>query len=464
MQENKPSFINSIAECLSKIQKEEWDNCFSIYELMKGSLDEYKNALPKEDYENDIYLKEWDVFRSVLIDCIILKAEKSDDFEDFMNWIKKISQIVSDPRSLWCILHTEVHPKIRITPDQGIILSQTLFTPQLLFDFGIVSFLSSDFFQLSTIITEEDIIERFLYIIGFVKSCNLPEDHQIRSQKYDEYILKLILQYINNFSDKVECLLWIIDSIYDYLHLNSISLIGIIKKVIETFHNKCTGTHMSKFMKLCYLSTSKHLNSNTVLQGFTDSVLADAIQEQHQFVRKYIFNSFVSCIWSGSHSNLISDPLAAWRLLLSSKVHMKTIHQYTPDIVLIDFIEDSLLYFTGYYGEIQPSPDRSKDLRRDVFFIVDTSIEFYPSDLPQEVLQSIWYLLTIAAVSGASADQLENICPEENQMMNDPYLGLAKTDVDFVDYRVALNRLSTKFVGELDALPAMISFVRAHYN
>jgi hypothetical protein len=138
--------------------------------------------------------------------------------------------------------------------------------------------------------------------------------------------------------------------------------------------------------------------------------------------------------------------------------------QEVPRVVLTGIIGDSLTFFVGYYGEVQATVARSADLRLELFEIVDICVKNYPGKLSADILRKIWYLLYIIAVCGAKLSEIKNFEPLEYKDVLDPYIGLAHTECEFKDYRMALCRLTKRFESEIDAFPLMVEFIRKFYD
>jgi hypothetical protein len=136
-----------------------------------------------------------------------------------------------------------------------------------------------------------------------------------------------------------------------------------------------------------------------------------------------------------------------------------------PPTFFVDIITHSLNFFVGYYGDVQAKRGKAASLRRDIFEGVAVCVNCWPGPVDPKALKSIWFLLTICAMSGAPdelvAGEIEPLdCPESDQ----PYLGLAHNETDFEDYQMALSRLVMKFDNERDTVPTMIKFLRQNYE
>ena len=134
-------------------------------------------------------------------------------------------------------------------------------------------------------------------------------------------------------------------------------------------------------------------------------------------------------------------------------------------LLSVDFLDDSLVMFSGYYGTVQPSKAKSANLRMDIFAIVELVTQFYPVEMDEEpTLKQIWYLLLIAAISGARDGDLREVTKRESSEPLSPFLGLERRRAEFADYKLAIQVLYSKFESEATSFDAMVEFIRKNYN
>jgi hypothetical protein len=84
-------------------------------------------------------------------------------------------------------------------------------------------------------------------------------------------------------------------------------------------------------------------------------------------------------------------------------------------------------------------------------------------EMPVEILEKVWFLLAIAAVSGASEVKLEDVEPVGAPDPDAPCLGLEHDGKDWGDYRGALGRLIKKFETQMETLPKMVTWIAGNY-
>jgi hypothetical protein len=217
------------------------------------------------------------------------------------------------------------------------------------------------------------------------------------------------------------------------------------------------------FRDLIVISTSPSLQTFPLLAASLTSVFKASVESEKEFVHNHILGSFVSIVWT-SHAteSTLSDPVSAWVLYISRLVlRLKDLKSQSQKILTI-ITEYSVAFFVGYYGAIQPTKERSVNLRKDIFAIVDAVVK-YGGSLTAVILKQLWYLLYVVAISGSDASLLAAVQVKDCGEKEQPFLGLSRNDTDFTDYKEALARLGKKFESELSTFPKMVEFVRANY-
>jgi len=463
---NPGNALNRIQECHRYLMTQKWESYSFLYQLLFKFQEVRIRGAGKMLRDDDEFTNAWNSLRSNSVDFILKNLEDAQDYDIFILWLKRLSEIVTDHRSLWNILHTEVQCSLKVTAEQSHAIAATFFQPSMLFEFGLDSFLASDLCDFSNINTEDGIVDVFYATTGFIRGCNLSPSYEIKQPQFLDLVNRMLMVFTEIPNFNASCFVWLVESIHEHFHLNDSSLTSICKTVLENFTSNPNNKNspIVKLNKLCIISTSPFLQSLSIIQDAINKAFSNVIVEQHVFVRKYIFGCFVSCLWEGPASNKLSDALSAWILYLKN-LHKRISNQpELPNLLLIDFLDDSLLHFTGYYGEVQPTMEQSQNLRMDIFAVVEQVVKYYPNKIPHDTLQKIWFLLTIAAVCGASEDELSNIVQIDCDEKEEPYLGLEHDDKNFTDYKTALGRLSKKFDSELEAFPVMVDFIRKKYK
>jgi hypothetical protein len=134
-----------------------------------------------------------------------------------------------------------------------------------------------------------------------------------------------------------------------------------------------------------------------------------------------------------------------------------------PPALLAAVVDDSLNMFVGYYGGLRPGHSPAAEMRCEIFGIIGAVAEVVPS-LTDAMMRQVHRMLLIAAVSGMRPDAIRACKGGTGNLgmaLSDPFLGLAVTAADFVDYRTAIRRLASRFDGE--DLVAMARAVQQNY-
>ena len=399
------------------------------------------------------------------IDEKIKELELTTSFDEYIQHLKILDDILQDKKELWDIMNSLSNTQLKVTLNQSQMIATAFFTPVMLFEFGFDSFYNSRLCDFKNIMNEEALVDIFYAIAGFVCACHLDPTYVSNMPQYFELIRKLLSMFIKLQDFDAYRFVWLVESIHQHLHCPNTLLKQTCEEVIQDYLNGEEKQTMNKLYKLCVISTSPFLHQLPILRESIDSIFHRVIEEQRLFVRKYIFICFSSNDWTGPRTNKITEPLHCWFLYFENFICRLKDKPELPILLLVDFINDSLSLFAGYYGEIQPTKEKSVNLRIDIFAIVDRITLYYPTDIPPDTLKMIWYLLYIAAISGASDFDLENIGLTfiESEEPDSPYLGLEKSQSEFLDYKIALERLGKKFEAEKDTLPNMIQFIRQNY-
>ncbi|OHT02800.1 hypothetical protein TRFO_29926 [Tritrichomonas foetus] len=461
---NPGNAIQRIEECLKYMTLQQWSKFNYLYPKLQNFQDIRVKGAGKMLRDDDEFTCAWNNLRACSVVSILKNLESATNYDDFLNWLQKLSEIVTDQRCLWNILHTEVQPSLKVTLEQSRQIAAQFFTPEMLFEFGLDSFLASGLCDFTNLSDEDELIDIFYATAGYMRACNLPSDYEVKANKFVEFVSRILIMFSTIPDFDAHRFVWLVEAIHDNLHVSSATLRTICENVLKEYAGKDFGSQaLSRLHKMCIISTSPFLQQLSMLQTSINTVFKRVIEEQHKFVNKYIFGCYVNSLWDENIEKGVSEPLTAWSLFVKNLAFRIKEKPELPNMLLIDLIDDSLTYFTGYYGEVQPSKERSIDLRRDIFVIAQVIKDFYPGKIIEDTLRKCWFLLYIAAVAGADEELLKNV-KHMNSQTDEPFLGLEHDDKDFADYKLALGRLSMKFESEFEAFEAMCDFIRKGYN
>ncbi|KAH0786502.1 hypothetical protein GPJ56_009573 [Histomonas meleagridis] len=445
---------------------QKWKQYFYLYPELERFQDIRVRGSGKMLPEDDEFTAEWNNLRASSVDTMLKNLESAQTFSEFQLCVQRLSKIVKDSRILWNILHTEVQATaLKVTSKQSHELATKFFTPVMLFEYGIDSFLHSELCNFSKVQTEDDVIDIFYAAAGYIRICKLPNNYKITNTNFITFVSRILTTFVRLSEFDAEHFVWLSESIHEHYPLDPPNYTSIFSDTISEYTNsKVVDSSLHKLQKLRIISTSPLFHDLPILKEKVNEFFNLALNDLHNFLFKYIFGCFVHISWDSEETEgCISEPLESWKLFLINFSNKAKQHSEIPIELIKDFIKYSLSYFVGYYGEVQASKGRAVDLRRDIFQVVDLCTKYFPGKLGRGSLEKIWYLLYIVAVSGAEDDMLNNVKQEDFAESDQPYLGLKHNDEDFSDYKMALTRLSKKFESEFEAFPAMVEFVRKNY-
>lgn len=474
---NPGNSLQRVEECMKYMSLHQWSKFFFLYRILNKFQDVRVKGSGKILRDDDEFTCAWNKLRAYTVDTLLKNLESAQSFDEFINWIDRLAEIVTDQRCLWNILHTEVQPSLKVTLEQSRQIASKFFSPETLFSFGFDSFLKSGLSDFSLVQKESDLIDIFYATAGFMRACNLDhkfvlKDEQITKMK--NVVNEILSRFISNPDFDAKRFVWLIEAINDNLHMPENELKSICEKVLKDFSesNDPEEDSLLKLRKICIISTSPFLQMMPILKDIVNKSFHNAVSSQRKFLHRYIFGSYVNYIWTGEALPTISDPLVEWQLYIANLSDKINENNELPSVLLADIIGNSLSFYIGYYGEVQPSKERSINLRMDIFAIIETCVKYYPStdskssqvNFTPEILKQIWYLLYIVAFSGAKDEELENIKYKQPTEDNTPFLGLKHNGTDFENYREAIEILGKKFEAENEIFPQMIEFIRHNYN
>jgi hypothetical protein len=453
-----------LQECHKYLTLQQWTQFRFLYPLLAAF--EVTRARSSAIYSHDLdFPTAWTNLRFTAVNSILKNLENCRKFEDFMDWMVRLSEIVTDPESLWAILHTEVRASLKVTAAQSDELAAHFFKPDMVFEYGLASFLECSLCDFSAATNQDALIDMFYCCVGFIKTCRLPAKYEITATEFHDFVVQILIQFSELDDFEADRFVWLVESMREQFPISKELFKVMCEKVLSHLASrKVTSDSLGYLAKLLIISTSPTFQSFPVLTESLNAVFKMALEAEEGFVHNLVLGSFVSLSWNEKQAtNSLSDPVRVWRLYLSRLVTrllpLKSLAERITSVV----IEYSVNFFVGYYGFVQPSKARAADLRRDIFALVDSAGKSHTAKMSKNLMKNLWYLLYLVAVSGAPDGALGQAagkdCAEKEQI----YLGLAHSETDFADYPDALARLGKKFEAEAAAFPKMVEYVRANY-
>jgi len=451
---NSSNFSERLKEIHEMIALNEWDNFNALWPHITKYHDNQYVREPDPKYQS---------MKNEAFDALKVLIEKSETYEQFQQYLQSLAIAINDPKTLWETLHSKLNGTLKVTFHQAQIIAATFFQPHELFEYGFSVFHQSSICSFVNITNEEALIDIFYATAGFVRACHLSDNYEAQDPEYESFITQMLTLFTQLPDFDAHRFVWLIEAINQHLHLRPAVFRDICSRVIHDYISNTVDQNLkNRLYKLCVITTSPFLQSLTALRESIDSTFLVVIKEQRKFIRKYIFSGYSTINWLGNMLRSLSPPLRAWRLYLSNMNSKMQENPELPNLLLIDFMDDSLLLFNQIYGDIQPSKNRACDLRLDIFAIVDTVSHLYPVEMSTQVLKRLWYLLFIAAIVGASEFDFDNLKYEKPKVPDTPMLGLDRTTNDFVNYRNALQVYGKQFENEIHDMESMFKYLRAN--
>lgn len=422
----------------------------------------------KNKYEiNENFSTSYESIKKSAISSILKNLELTNVFEDFKVWLQRLSEVASSKEELWNIIHTQANMSIRVTMKQNQELVSLFFTPETLFEYGIKPFMESNVCDFKNVLNEENLIDNFYGIAGFVRACGLSTTYESNNQEYFNFVEKILNSFINLPDFDPHRFVWLIEACNGNLKIPPAKFREICQSTIEKFaQQEFRGQLMQKLYKFCVLSTSPLMQSFPVIRRFIDDSYVQLIEEQRNFCRRYIFSQFISIEWEGKGSGYVCDELKAWALYVANLQSRLNDKPELPKMILQDMLDDSMSFFEGFFADAQPTKEKAVDLRCYIFHVAETIEQYYPPPIPQNTIYKVWYILFIAAIAGALEHELNDIHYADAPKPDTPTLGLEHSSTDFTSYTFALSVLSKKFEVQNDTFTEMFAFIRKNikYN
>ena len=456
VQINSGNFSSQMENCQKLLESANQADFSKLYD----NLDKFQSSS-----KSDNISQQWNDFNQKVIKRLMKYVEEAENFETFVSFLRLLKKAVQDPATLWKIVHTSINSQLKVTMHESQLIATEFFTPEELFEFGFDQFTESNLCEFKNITNDEALIDIFYAVVGFERACNLSKMYIAKIPQYANFITKILQMFIALQDFDAQRFVWLIEVINQHLHLESSKLREICEEIINGYVNgNSEKNSLNKLYKLCVISTSPFLHSMKEIPETINTIFQQVLEDQRLFLRKYILCNFIMCDWSSQAPANYSDAYKCWKLYITNIATKLAEKPELPHLLLTDLIEESLLVFEGYYGEVQPTIIRATAMRMDIFGIIET-ISPYQESLSSNGLKRCWYLLYITAVCGASDFDIANVKPAaKDDTSNTIMLGLDRYGSDFLDYRIALEKLSKKFESEFENFQNMAAFIRHNYK
>jgi hypothetical protein len=456
--------LETIGECRKAMALRQWAACESLYSRIAAYHDTRGRARSEPFPDDDPFNVAWGQLRASLVDSILRNIEGARHYDEFLDWTKRLSKIVPNPRQVWNLLHTEVQPSLKVSFEQSHEFAAHFFNPVMLFEFGLDSFLESSLCSLAPRASADALVDAFYALAGYVRVCRLGGAFRIRNRAYVQFVIDLLVAFARLPRCPMRRFVWLVECVARHLQLSGSSLRRVCEAVVREFCERADVPRpLVRLQQLTVLSTSPSLAELPTFRASVEAALTATIQALVRFTHRYVFSCYVTCYWLDAREEGLSDAVRAWRIFFATTL-ARMREMELPESYVVQFVDMNLSFMNKYYGDVQASRVRAADLRREVFVVVDLIVGAARGRLPREMLETVWLMLMMTAVSGAEDAQLARIETLESPEPDTPWLALEHTDADWVDYGMALGRLMKKFDAELSLLPEMISWIRKNYT
>ncbi|EAY13847.1 hypothetical protein TVAG_044070 [Trichomonas vaginalis G3] len=444
-----------VKECEEYLLNSQWVQFQYLFKQLIKFNEKNRYEIP------EAFSTAFDTMKKSAISHILKNLEIANIFEDFKVWFQRLSEVVSSKEELWNIIHTQANMSIRVTMRQNQELVSLFFTPETLFEYGIKPFMESNVCDFKNVMNEENLIDNFYGVAGFVRACGLSTTFESNNQDYFNFVEKILVNFVNLPDFDPHRFVWLVEACNGNLKIPPATFREICQNTIEKFsQQEFKGQLMQKLYKFCVLSTSPLMQTFPVIQRCIDDTYVQLIEEQRSFSRRYIFSQFTSIEWNGKSTGQVCDQLKCWTLFVSNVSLRLADKPELPKMILQDLLDDSMSFFEGFFADAQPTKEKAIDMRCYILHIAETIEEFYPGPIPQNTIYKVWYILFIAAIAGALEHELNDIHYADAPKPDTPTLGLEHSATDFTSYTFALSVLSKKFEVQNDTFTEMFAFIR----
>jgi hypothetical protein len=436
------NILEFMRECDEAFTNRDWG-------LYDGLVDNLVEMLKEKRHISESVEKELDALKQKVVDWGTVQLTEVTTFSEYQTVLKRIRVIVNDSKRLWEIMHHLEDTRLRVTMAEAHVLGQAFFKSSDLFECGFPGFAKNPLCEMTRISNDEALVDVFYAVTGFILATGVEHDYVAHVPAFSEFVFKLLSTFIQLPDFDAQRFVWLVEMIRQHFHLEDRELMSITEKAIDIYVNSTVKkSSWTQLCKMCTLSTSPFLKDMRKVKHQIDVLTQAVISEQEMFMRKYIFCSFVSCDWGLREDVVVTENFRMWALYVGNVAARLSERPETPYCILSRLLDDSVYLFDGYYGRVQPIRGKAVVLRKDIFGIVNLVVQLYPGEIPDRTLRHMWYLLFVAAVSGAKDSDIQNCKPVQKEDSRDPFLGLEFSTSDFCDYQLALNKFAKKFENE----------------
>lgn len=448
--------ISRVNECQDYLINSQWGQFIYLFKLLLKFNNSNKYELPED------FTKQFDTLKTDAKSNIIRNLELATVFEDFKEWLTRLSEIVQDKEELWSIMHTQAQMSIRVTMKQNQEICSLFFSPNFLFEFGVKAFMESNVCDWKNP-NEESLVDNFYGVAGFVRACGLSPTYESNNPDYHAFVKKILVSFVTLPEFDPHRFVWLVEACNGNLRLPPAKFREICEEVLDYYSNLDLNDQLlDKLYKFSVFSTSPLMQGFPVIKTHINDSFSQLIEGQRNFCRRYIFACFSTIEWTGPSSPNLCDQLKCWTLFVTNVSTKLKERPELPEALLQDLIDDSMCFFEVFFADAQPTKEKVNDMKMWILHVAETVQQNYPGTIKEATLHRVWYILFIAAIAGALDHELKGIKFQNAPKDNTCLLGLEHSSTDFTSYQVALSVLGKKFEPDSDTLEKMTSFVRAN--
>jgi hypothetical protein len=232
---NEANVFDRINECHQFIGLKNWTHFHFLYHHLDQYHARWAQMAARRNDPDDTFDRAWNGLRASAVDCMLRNIEGARTYDSLLEWTKRLAEIVTDPRCLWNLLHTEVHPSLKVTLEQSHEFASHFFTPVMLFEFGLDSFLHCSLCDIGNLKTAEDLIDAFYAAAGYVRACRLDPTYRVTAPSFIDFVTRLLISFTAMPRFDGRRFVWLLESSGEHLSLPRSIFKQICEDVLDSF-------------------------------------------------------------------------------------------------------------------------------------------------------------------------------------------------------------------------------------
>jgi hypothetical protein len=216
---NAANVIERVGEAHGLMLASQWEQFMFLYLRLASYHDTCIRKADEPISDDDLFTAAWHSLRLYAVEAILNRLAGSRQFDDFVAWLNRLAEIVSDPRVLWDVLHTEMQPSLKVTLEESDKIAAMFFRPDMRFEFDLDSFLQCPLCDLVEVKTMGRVIDVFYCLIGYIDSCHLKPDYVATAPSFVDFIDRLLLAFLQSRGFDPRRFVWMIEKMSELAHL-----------------------------------------------------------------------------------------------------------------------------------------------------------------------------------------------------------------------------------------------------